>query len=83
MENKVVVIGLGLIGGSLALEFKRHFNSTIIGLDSSQKNAKKALEIGVIDKIGDFSMVKTADIVVLLVRQRYALSDKCVCSFVG
>ena len=71
MENKVVVIGLGLIGGSLALEFKRHFNSTIIGLDSSQKNAKKALEIGVIDKIGDFSMVKTADIVVLATPVNY------------
>jgi prephenate dehydrogenase len=67
MKQKVVVIGLGLIGGSLALEFKKRFDWTVFGVDSNASNAQKALELGIVDHISDFSEVATAGIVVLAV----------------
>jgi prephenate dehydrogenase len=72
MKNKVAVIGLGLIGGSLALELKKRFDWTVIGVDSNKEHAEKALELGIVDQISDFSIVKTADVVVLAVPVNYA-----------
>ncbi len=72
MKNKVAVIGLGLIGGSLALEFKKRFGSTVYGIDVSEKNAKKALELGVIDKIANFSVLSHVDIVVIAIPVNHA-----------
>jgi prephenate dehydrogenase len=72
MKNKVAVIGLGLIGGSLALEMKKRFNGVVFGVDVSTQNAKKALELGVIDEISDFSVVKTADIVIIAIPVNHA-----------
>ena len=67
MNKTVAVIGLGLIGGSLALELKKRFGWTIFGVDASAENAKKALELGIIDEISDFSVVKTVDVVVIAI----------------
>lgn len=54
MNGRVFIIGLGLIGGSLALCIKReHPESTIIGYDISQENLKLARMMGVIDEIAD------------------------------
>jgi prephenate dehydrogenase len=54
MESKgtvVGIIGLGLIGGSAALQLKATgFASTIVGNDNSAKNLSKALALGIIDK---------------------------------
>ena len=48
----VCVIGLGLIGGSVATSLKnRGFTSEIIGVDSNEKHCKEALEIGFVNKI--------------------------------
>lgn len=52
MEGRVFIIGLGLIGGSLALCIKNeHPNSTIIGYDVNQKQSKLGKMLGVIDEI--------------------------------
>jgi prephenate dehydrogenase len=72
MKNKVAVIGLGLIGGSLALELKKRFDWTVIGVDSNENHAKKALELGIVDKISDFSVIESVDIVVLAIPVNYA-----------
>jgi len=64
---KVCVVGLGLLGGSFSLKLKQvdpdvHF----LGVDKSKKNAKKALELGIVDELTDFKTgIKTADLVVL------------------
>ncbi len=48
---KVGVIGLGLIGGSIAKELKhRGFATKIKGVDLNAANAKAALELGLIDE---------------------------------
>jgi len=72
MKKRVAVIGLGLIGGSLALELKKRFDWTVIGVDSNKENAQKALELGIVDTISDLSIIKTVDIVILAVPVNYA-----------
>jgi len=48
---KVCVIGLGLIGGSIATSLKnRGFATEIIGVDNNEAHCKEALEIGFIDE---------------------------------
>lgn len=48
--RRCVVIGLGLIGGSLALGLKRSgFCETVIGIDNSSEAINKGLSLGVID----------------------------------
>ncbi len=49
MKQKVVIVGVGLIGGSLALSLKRkHLAERVVGV-SSPATLEKALELGVID----------------------------------
>ncbi|WP_147533783.1 prephenate dehydrogenase [Bacillus marasmi] len=51
MRGRVFVIGLGLIGGSLALSIKRtHGESTIIGFDVCEHQKKLAKMLGVVDE---------------------------------
>ena len=64
--EKVVVLGIGLIGGSLALALKNN-NRTIIGVDNSDTNSKKALELCIVDRLGNIDDVATADIIIIAV----------------
>ncbi|MBY0096552.1 prephenate dehydrogenase [Mesobacillus maritimus] len=51
MEGRVFVIGLGLIGGSLALSIKaEHRKAIIIGYDINEEQARLAKMMGVIDE---------------------------------
>ena len=63
----VTVIGLGLIGGSLALELKKRLGYTIYGIDANEANAQKALDLNIVDKIVDFHQITDSDVVVLAV----------------
>jgi len=67
MFNKVVIIGTGLIGGSLGLALKKQrLAGRVIGLSRRQKNAKLAKKIGAIDIIGSsLEAVEGADLVIL------------------
>ncbi|WP_342600863.1 prephenate dehydrogenase [Psychrobacillus sp. FSL H8-0483] len=51
MKQTVLIIGLGLIGGSLALGLKRNEEITIIGHDSYSHTLQTAKRIGVIDEM--------------------------------
>ncbi len=48
METKVAVIGLGLIGGSMALALQRHERVRITGFDADERPVQEALHLGVI-----------------------------------
>lgn len=72
MKQSVVVIGLGLIGGSLALELKKRLGWRVIGVDSNESHASKALELGIVDEISDLSSVQQADVVILAIPVNYA-----------
>ncbi len=66
---KITVIGLGLIGGSLAIGLRENGYATeIMGVDKNPDYAKRALELGLIDKIIDFTEgVHNADIILVAV----------------
>ena len=65
--EKLVIIGLGLIGGSLALDIKKRLNYEVYGLDNNPEHIKKSLQLGLIDKKADFSDLKEASVVVVAV----------------
>jgi prephenate dehydrogenase len=68
MNGRVFVIGLGLIGGSLALCIKKeHKDATIIGYDIHQEQAKLAKMLGVIDEVASHIAegAKTADLIII------------------
>jgi len=72
MAGKVVVCGVGLIGGSFALAIKsalagRHDCPRIVGMGRSRATLEEALRLGVIDAIGaDWpSALEGADLVLL------------------
>lgn len=66
MEN-IVVIGLGLIGGSLALDLKKRLACKVYGIDENPLHVAKALELGIIDAEIDFEAVKNASTVIVAV----------------
>ncbi len=68
--DKLVIIGVGLIGGSFALALRKaELAGRIVGVGRSRENMARALKRGVIDEIaGDLpSALKHADIVFLAV----------------
>jgi prephenate dehydrogenase len=65
--KKVAVIGLGLIGGSLALELKKTTWATIYGIDKNADHLQKALELGIIFKKENINIVKEVDVVIIAV----------------
>ncbi|HEO8422598.1 prephenate dehydrogenase TyrA [Mycobacteroides abscessus subsp. abscessus] len=68
MNGRVFVIGLGLIGGSLALCIKKeHPESIIYGYDISQDNLKLAKMLGVIDEIATTIKIgaQSADLIII------------------
>jgi prephenate dehydrogenase len=65
----VTIIGVGLIGGSMALILKeRGFAKHIIGVEANKENAQKALDLKIVDEILSlYPAVMKADIIVLAV----------------
>ena len=61
------IIGIGLIGGSLALALReKGLSQTIIGYDSSEQNRAKAIELGLVDSIEEIKDgVAKADLIIL------------------
>lgn len=73
---KVGIIGLGLIGGSMAIDLKRRgFADTIQGVESDPLHAAAAEKIGLADEVVSFDKcVEQSDIVVLAVPADAAVS---------
>ena len=59
----IAIVGLGLIGGSLAKAIKLYTPHTVIGLDIDRAVLDAAISAGAIDQIGDPESLKTADMV--------------------
>ncbi|WP_253916271.1 prephenate dehydrogenase [Lentimicrobium sp. S6] len=64
---KICIIGLGLMGGSMAIDLKkRGFTKHIIGVDNNKLHAHTAEKLGLADEICDLEEgVKKADLIVL------------------
>ncbi len=66
--KKVCIIGLGLIGGSIGLAMKRSkISNQIIGFARSNSTLKRAIELGLVDKVKDNleNAVNDCDLIIL------------------
>lgn len=66
---KITIIGLGLIGGSLAIDLRKNkFATELIGVEASEDHARQAMKIGLVDRIETLEDgVKNADIVIIAI----------------
>jgi len=66
---KIGIIGLGLIGGSMAIDLKRKgFADEVLGVEAEPVNAAAAEKIGLVDRVVSYEeCVEQSDIVVLAV----------------
>ena len=68
MNKKIYIIGVGLIGGSFALEIKKIFpESNIIGIDNSKENLDQAINLGIVDKIGSIDDITNPFMILLAI----------------
>lgn len=65
--EKLVVIGLGLIGGSLALDLKKREGYKVYGIDQNPEHIKKALALGIIDEEINFSQLADASVIIVAI----------------
>lgn len=64
----VFIIGLGLIGGSLALDIRREFKQAqLFGIDTNEEHVSQALELGIIDCAANMDDLNKAAIVIVSV----------------
>jgi prephenate dehydrogenase len=64
---KVCIVGIGLIGGSLAIDLKRRgYASSVIGVDNNKHHQNIALHSGLVDKIDTLqNAVNKSDLIIL------------------
>ena len=70
------VIGLGLIGGSLALDLRhRGFAQQVVGVEADKAHAEAALRLGLVDRVVDVAeCVTQSDLIVLSIPVGAALT---------
>lgn len=69
---KVYVIGLGLIGGSLALDIKREFpEAEIFGIDANEQHIEEATKLGIISEAANIKDLAHADLVIVAIPVNY------------
>ncbi|GAB4254687.1 MAG: hypothetical protein Kow0079_11130 [Vicingaceae bacterium] len=65
--EKIGIIGLGLIGGSMGLALRK-LNYTVYGFDKDELNQKKALKNGLVDEIQSMEeLIKKTQVIFLAV----------------
>lgn len=64
---KIAIVGLGLIGGSMALDLKKTgFANQVVGVDHETKHANRALELGLVSEMMPLDQAIAACEVVIL-----------------
>ena len=65
MKN-IYLIGVGLIGGSFAIDIKKHFPDTVIyGISRKETTLDEALSLNLIDKKATIADLQNADLVII------------------
>ena len=69
MKKNFAIVGVGLIGGSLALKCRKNgLANRIVGVDSNQEHGMKAIELGLVDEMMPLDeAILAADVIVLAV----------------
>ena len=64
----IAIIGLGLMGGSLALSLKQQkYVTKIVGHDHNKLHTEQAIELNLVDEIVSFEEVKKCDVIFLAI----------------
>ncbi len=64
----IAIIGLGLMGGSLAMSLKKlEYVKKIVGYDHNEKHTSQAIKLGLVDEIVSFETLKKADVIFLAI----------------
>ncbi|MEO1030209.1 MAG: prephenate dehydrogenase [Bacteroidota bacterium] len=64
----IFVIGVGLIGGSFALDIKKqNSDCTIFGIDNNEDHLDEALQLGIIDEKAELNDLAKAELVILAI----------------
>ncbi len=68
-RKKIAIIGVGLIGGSLAIQLhEKKLSSRLIGVESSPEHAAKALELELVDEVLPLEeAIASADVIILAI----------------
>ena len=68
-RKSIAIIGVGLIGGSLAIQLhEKKLSSRLIGVDANPVHAQKALELELVDEIMELDdAIEAADVIVLAI----------------
>lgn len=53
MSERVLIVGTGLIGGSIGLRLRRNAGTIVRGFDVSSENTRAALTLGALDEVTD------------------------------
>lgn len=62
------IVGLGLMGGSLALELKElNFIKRVLGYDRNKEHIKDAKRLNLVDEVVDFNTIKKCDVIFLAI----------------
>ena len=66
-RKKITIVGVGLIGGSLALQLhEKKISSRLIGVENNDLHAQKALELELVDEILPLDdAIKSSDVIIL------------------
>jgi prephenate dehydrogenase len=68
MMEKIYIIGVGLIGGSFALDIKRlHPETTIFGIDHNKEHLAEALALNIIEATATINDLVDADLVIVAI----------------
>ncbi len=70
---KIVIVGIGLIGGSIAKALKQNTNHTVLGVDTNEESLLDACSCGAIDGKASPEDLRTADVVYLCIYPEPAL----------
>lgn len=70
----IVIVGLGIIGGSLAKAFAKYTNHHIIGINRSEITVQQALNDGAIHEIGKLDSLGKADVVYMCTYPEHIVS---------
>src|SRR5205814_3380833 len=66
-RKKITIVGVGLIGGSLALQLhEKKISSKLIGVEINEINAQKAIELELVDEILPLDdAIQQSDVIIL------------------
>lgn len=68
-RKKIAIVGVGLIGGSLAIQLhEKKISSRLIGVDKNKSNEEKALELELVDEVMPLDdAITNSDVVIIAI----------------